>query len=132
MGPRTRRRLAYAAAVLAVLALAVAGIALFSGSRHSAPRLSAAESTPASRRYFANRLKLTYGMTRQQIRHLVGPPAKVIGSCWRYPRYTVTGLGKTYTTADGLCFYDGHYSSQQFWMNGKWEVMTSKGAAPVS
>jgi hypothetical protein len=133
MGPRAKRRLAYVAAAVVVLAVAVAGVMLFSGGSHrSAPRVSAVDSTPASIRYVTNRLKLVYGMTPKQIRQLVGPPQKVIGNCWRYPRYTITSLGKTYTTADGLCFAFGHYSTQQFWMNGKWEVMTSRGAAPVS
>ena len=132
MSPRVKRRLSYLAAAAVVLALLAAGATLMTGSHHSAPRFSPVQSTPASIRYLANRAKLVYGMTPRQVRRVVGPPRSVAGNCWRYPPYSYVGpQKKVFVTADALCFYYGHYSTQEFMKDGRWDVMTSHGAAPA-
>lgn len=122
IGPRTRRRLGATGAALGVLALLGAGGALLARAPHrSAPNLDVA-STAAAIRYETKRSKLIFGMTRRQVRRLVGPPMRVVGNCWQYPPYAETGgpNAKTIVTADRLCFAFGRYATSEFWWNGKW------------
>ncbi|HEY2328112.1 MAG TPA: hypothetical protein VGH52_11575 [Gaiellaceae bacterium] len=100
--------------------LAVAGVLLTWPSHHGGPS-PAVVASPASIRYAENASKVIFGMTPKQVRQLVGKPVKVVGSCWQYPLYVVNGpRGKKFITADRLCFYEGHYSIEHFWLNGHW------------
>lgn len=133
MGPRSRRRLVWAAIAVAVIALAVVGGTwLTRSSHHSASNDSVVES-PASIRFAANQSKVIFGMTHQQVRRLVGPPVKILGNCWQYPPYNATGpTGKTFIIADRLCFYEGRYSIEHFELDGKWEDPPTRITLPSS
>lgn len=112
-----------------IVAVVVAVLLTRSTSHGSAPSLTVV-ATPASIRYQANRLKVVFGMTPRQVRHLVGPPTKIVGTCWQYPPYQSAFRGRTYVSADRLCFYAGRYSTNEFWLNGKWEVSCAAGVCP--
>lgn len=132
MGPRARRRLAAVGAFALAIALIVAGLTVFGPSRHK-PVVPHLEGTPASIRYQAHRLQLTYGMTHHQVRDLVGPPVKVVGNCWQYPKYVIVAPNlKTYVTADRLCFDYGRYATEEFWTNGKWGEPPTRITLPGS
>ena len=129
IGPRNRRRLFIGVGVsLAVIGAVVAAVLSGGSTSHdSAPTLTVVAS-PAAIRYQTNRSKVIFGMTHQEVRQLVGPPTKIVGTCWQYPPYQSTFRGRTYTSADRLCFYAGRYSTNEFWLNGKWQVSCATGA----
>lgn len=68
-------------------------------------------------RYIAHSKRLSFGLTKQQVRRLVGPPAKIARNCWQYPVHRVDSNGYSEKT-DKLCFYDGRYSQKYIQGNG--------------
>lgn len=83
-----------------------------SGSRHLHYIPFTIRYTPgADAQYNAHSKSLVYGLTKQQVRKLVGPPAKIVGDCWRYQVNAVYSDGYA-EVADKLCFAYGHYSQK--------------------
>lgn len=120
MGPRNRRRLVAAGITLGLVAAFAVGGVWLGHSSHSATSGKSVNESPAAILYSANRSKVVFGMTHQQVRRLVGPPAKVVGNCWQYPPYNFSFRGKNHITADRLCFYGDRYTVEHFETNGKW------------
>lgn len=80
--------------------------------------------------YYANSGKLVFGMTKQQVRRLVGPPSKVLGRCWLYEinrKFPANGrrTGPVTWNADKVCFEGGQYSERHSRMNGIWDNPSS-------
>ena len=130
MGPRNTRRVVTAGIVLGLICLIVLVIIHLPKHSGSSSPKSAAQmrfhNSPAAARIKANTWNLIAGMTRQQVRHLVGAPATVDGSYWTYPPYVVTGEGPTFRSTDTLCFYGNIYeyktSVVKLWEGGMWQT----------
>lgn len=137
MGPRNRRRVTKAGIGLAMVLAVVAVVLVTRPSNHSGPAVSAPQLhvPPAIARLNANRSKVVFGLTKQQVRHLIGPPTRIVGNCWHYPLYEFTFQpgDKPVRTGDGFCFVFGVYNTHEFWQNGKWWTLSNGGvqiAAP--
>lgn len=64
--------------------------------------------------------KLTFGMTKQQVRHILGRPQLIAGECWQYPENVKDFFGDT-INAVRVCFSYNVYSTQYYQeLNGKW------------
>jgi hypothetical protein len=125
LGPRNRRRLTGAAVGVGLIAAIAVGVVLLAGSGSSGRHKSGASGsrrlhyvpftvhyTPGGdARYNARSKRLIFGLTKQQVRRLVGPPAKVVGNCWQYQVNAVYSDGYV-DSADRLCFYSGRYSQK--------------------
>jgi hypothetical protein len=75
-------------------------------------------------RYNAHSRRLVFGLTKQQVRRLVGPPAKVVGNCWQYDVHAVYSDGYV-DTADRVCFFYGRYSKKLVQgAGGVWNVFS--------
>ena|SRR5581483_8728873 len=120
MGPRKRRRVTAAIVGLGLIAAVVVGIVLLTGKgnsgRHTSGRLHHVSYTirylpGGDAQYIAHYHNLPYGLTKQQVRRLVGPPTKIANNCWQYPVHEVYSDGYTEKT-DKLCFYDGRYTQK--------------------
>ena len=76
-------------------------------------------------RYYENSGKLSFGMTKQQVRRLVGPPTNTVGRCWEYAinvAYPAKQNRAAFTwNADRLCFDGGRYSESHGEFNGVWD-----------
>lgn len=124
MGHRARRRLTVGVVALLVAVAAVAGVVLLGGgSGSSGKRPGISYVGPTDARYDANRSSVVFGMTRAQVRKLVGPPTKVVGSCWQYQINEYTSFHGQHSTfnADRLCFLEGKYSDYHSEVNGRWD-----------
>jgi hypothetical protein len=107
-----------------IAAIAV-GVVLLAGSRSSGGHTSGVTGsrhlhyvpftihyTPGGdAEYNAHSKRLVFGLTKQQVRGLVGPPAKFVGNCWQYQVNAVYSDGYV-DTADRLCFFAGRYSQK--------------------
>jgi hypothetical protein len=129
MGPRARSRLARGVIGLAVIAAAIVAATLLtkqsgSGSR-AGPRAGGHVVGKTDTRYYKNSTKLTFGMTKQQVLRLVGPPTKSVGRCWQYDinvEYPANGKRADFVwNADRMCFDGGRYSDLHEEMNGRWD-----------
>jgi len=136
MGPRNRRRLTAAAVSLGLIAAIVVGTVLLTGGRNSGGHKSDRSGAGSyhhiyyttrylsggDARYIAHYEHLAYGLTKAQVRRLVGPPPKIAGNCWEYPVHRVDSDGSS-EKADKLCFYDGRYSQRYIQGNsGGWNA----------
>lgn len=128
MGPRNRRRLAIAAVVLGVIAAVGVAVAVLSGGS-SAPAATVTYQGPTDARYDANSSKVVFGMTRAQIRRLVGPPEKVVNGCWQYQVNKVV-FARSVWNAVRLCFYGGRYAISHSESNGSWRDPPTKITLP--
>ena len=125
-GPRARRRLATIGIAVAVAIAIVVALTAFGGSSHHTSRrsLPTYEVGPnGDKRYVDNSAKVIFGMTKTQMRKLVGPPTKVVGSCWEYRLdEAISEFGQTnVVNADRDCFYEGRYAVQYTKWNGTWQ-----------
>lgn len=84
------------------------------------------EQTPESLHVITK--KLSFGMTKAQVRRLVGPPAKILRdqeglSCWQYAvNQTSHGqIGPVTLSSVRVCFFAGVYTVAHFKFNGKWD-----------
>lgn len=139
VGPRNRRRLTASAAALGLVAAIVVGIVLLtrwgSSGRHtsdgSGSGLHYVHYTTrylpgGDARYNAHSRRLVFGLMKQQVRALVGPPDKVFRYqsllCWQYQVNAVhsDANGVVYN-ADRLCFSYGRYSEKFIQWGGTWQ-----------
>jgi len=127
MGPRAKRRLGRGVIALALVAAVVVAVTLL--TRRSAPnspegmRDGGEVVGPTDRQYFDNSPKLAYGMTEQEVLHLVGPPTKRLGRCWQYDiNVEYKKLGHQIWNADRVCFDEGRYSESHGEWNGNWDA----------
>lgn len=125
VGPRNRRRLTGLAVGVGLIAAIAVGAVLLAGSRSSGRHKSGVSGssslhyvpysihyTPgADARYNAHSNRVVFGLTKQQVRRLVGPPTKIVGNCWQYQVNAVYSNGYV-DTADKLCFFGGRYSQK--------------------
>jgi hypothetical protein len=109
LGARNRRRLLIAVGALVVIGAAVAGGSMLGHS----PKKTVDP-------YADNGPSLVFGMTKQQVEHITGPPTKQQGSCLYFlPKHGKIGaipMANTFPAGphEGylrLCFVEGQYSS---------------------
>ena len=111
---------------LAAIAAIIVAIALLTRSSGSptGPRAGGHVIGKTDARYYANSQKLVFGMTKQQVRRIVGPPTKTVGRCWQYEinvEYPANkNRGDFIWNADRVCFLGGQYSDTHGELNGKW------------
>jgi hypothetical protein len=129
VGPRAQRRLRGGLISLAVIAaVVVAAVLLTSHAGSGSPaglRGGGHVVGTSDRRYYKTSGKLVFGMTKQQVRRLVGPPTKTVGRCWEYAiniAYPANKNRAAFTwNADRLCFDEGRYSDSHGEFNGVWD-----------
>lgn len=125
---------------LGLIAALVAGVALLTGSRSPGRRVSDGSRSGlhyvpftthylhgGNARYNAHSNHLPFGLTKQQVRRLVGPPDKALRYqallCWQYQVNAVNSDRKSFVhNADRLCFLYGRYSQKYWQWNGAWSV----------
>lgn len=120
--------------IASVRSVAVIGLVLISAvgcggaelSTTSGGSAQAGAATPESLHVITN--KLSYGMTKSQVRHLVGPPTKIVRdqqglSCWQYAvnQKFQGNLGQITLSSVRVCFFAGVYTVAHFKFNGKWD-----------
>lgn len=132
MGPRARRRLAAIAVGVGAIAAVAVGFELLSNQSPDScvPSSCGHVMGKTDKLYYSNSGKLTFGMTKQQVRRLVGPPSKVFGRCWLYRinrKFPANGrrTGDVTWNADKVCFEAGQYSERHTQLNGIWDHPTS-------
>ena len=125
IGPRARRRLiAVGAAVVVIAAIAIGFTLLTRSSDHGSPSGPKREVGPnGDKRYVANSEQLVFGMTRSQVRKIVGPPTAVVGNCWDFRLDEVIHVfGQSHPIdAERVCFYGGKYSTHYTKWEGRWQ-----------
>ena len=154
MGPRSRRRLAAGAIVVAVIGAILAVVLVMrSGSKPSAGSLTRSTTSAPSSLGKAGTYP-TFGMTQKQVQHFTGPPTRIQGGCWVFrpkagaenglPTRSVGTMslgdpGSIAARSNGLvklCFYNSTFStaSQQIELNGElvWTDFTPGGPVTSS
>lgn len=120
-------------AVIGVVALCATGCGAGPGASGSVR--ASGDSTAESLHVITK--KLSFGMTKPQVRRLVGPPAKVVRdpeglSCWQYSvNQTSRGLaGRATLSRVRVCFFAGVYTVAHFKFNGTWDYDTPTKVTP--
>jgi hypothetical protein len=122
LGPRNRRRLALGAGVAGVIVAVVVVAVVLTRPTSSSGRARTLSSPGGGCVRLPDSIamcgptgpwgRVTFGMTRSQVRTLVGKPAATLGDCWRYPQpvskyLAAYGVVKTVQEA---CFFGGTLS----------------------
>jgi hypothetical protein len=121
MGPRNRRRLTKGAIALVVIAAAAATVLLTHAPSHSGPAVSstADRAVPSTQKAHL----LSYGMTKQEVRRLAGPPTSTRGNCWLYHAKPV-GMIQSYAMPGAqvvpikVCFWQNMTEGLYSWFVG--------------
>jgi hypothetical protein len=133
MGPRAKRRLVGALLSLVVIA-AVVGLATLITRRSASGspaglRVGAHVVGTHDAQYYKNSTSLAFGMTKQEVRSLVGAPTRTDGRCWQYEINVQYPANQSHArfiwNADRVCFDGGRYSESHEEMNGKWDSQGS-------
>lgn len=127
-----RVRLSFTAT--SIRSVAVIGLVLLSavgcgGARLDAPSSAGASAAQTPESLHVITKKLSFGMTKPQVRHLVGPPTKIVRdpeglSCWQYAVNQKSHgniLGPVTLSSVRVCFFAGVYTVAHFKFNGKWD-----------
>jgi hypothetical protein len=127
VSPRNKRRLTRGGAALTVIVAILAFALWFSGGGlpfvHSSNHSDS--SKPVLMKSYTDLLPyqfdLPYGMTEQQMIHVLGKPELVAGQCLQYPQNRVSWNGRTFT-AVRMCFFGGQYQGWFLKIDGVWNT----------
>lgn len=124
IGPRSKRRLAIGAIVVAATVLiTAAGLLLLRPLNAPGPVSSAGSVHPATPRLVTD--EVVYGMSKPEVRRRVGEPTKTVGACWQYNENKLIRGGQNMLNAQRLCFLGGVYSYDYSRIDGKWFYPTT-------
>ena len=126
IGPRNRRRISAAAAVVGVIAAGavVVFLVLMRPSNHPA-RGTSATSTRVPGHPVSVTEKLVYGMGPSEVVRRVGRPTRTVGACWQYDENLKIRGGQNTLNAERVCFLGGVYSYSYSEIDGKWYYPTT-------
>lgn len=75
--------------------------------------------------------KLVVGMTKQQVRRRIGPPTRIVGTCWLYREHAEAGQGYV-LNAEKLCFLGDAYVYGWAEFDGRWDYPGTAPAVPTT
>ena len=139
MGPRARRRLAYAAIAALVIAAGVAAFLVTRSGSSSPDRPSKADRSSKEIYGTFGAFNIVSGMHANQVAARLGAPDQTRNSCWIYRIHGETFHGiKIIAQIAGMdavryCFYDGVVAIiEDHWRKGTYNTQIGPWQAPVT